>query len=263
MNRIDGRNPEMLRPIHIQLGFLHRPEGSVYLEWGDTRLVISVSVEERIPPFLSGSDMGWLSSEYTLLAHFPGNRSNRGYDRSQSSGRSQEIRRFIGRSLRAALQLEFLGERTLWIDCVVLEADGGTRVAAVTGGWLALCLALDKLWKEKKLREFPVRHQVAAISLGWVRDQLLSDLNYFEDSQADLDANIVMTAEGDLVESQITAEHKVLPAKQLPTLFNRAWLNLCTLFQIQREILTAEKPDIARRLPCLKHPIPEFLTWNV
>ena len=262
MTRIDQRKPDELRPLRILPGFLPRAWGSAYVEWGHTRVLVTVHPEDRVPPFVAGTGMGWVRGEYSLLTRSGGPRVVRGWERNTVSGRALEIGRFIGRSLRAAVDLERLGERTLWVDCNVLDADGGTRVASVTGGWVALFLAGERLVREGRCRDQPVREQVAGVSLGYVRGRLLSDMNYFEDQQADCDANVVMTAGGGFVELQITAEHDVLAPPRLHELLNRAWTHLRDLFRLQREVLRAALPEPSSRSRVPDTDIPETLPWR-
>ncbi len=258
MERIDGRAPTELRPIQIHPFFLRQPLGSALIEWGQTRVLIAVNLEDRVPAFLQGTGQGWISAEYTLLSRAGGSRVTSSLGGS-GAGRAVEIRRLIGRSLRAAIDPFVLGERTLWVDCDVLEADGGTRVAAITGGFVALTLALDRMVRQGLIETWPVRTMIAAISAGIVRDAPLIDLNYFEDSQADVDANFVMTPSGECVEVQLTGEHQTLAPSRLMALLQLAWQGLRQIFQMQIDVLQPHlMPDHAERLHALL-TLPEVL----
>jgi len=242
--RIDGRAPSQVRPIRIHAPFLRQPPGSALIEWGGTRVLVAVSLEDRVPAFLQGTGQGWVSADYTLLSRMGGSRVTPASDRGSASGRAVEIRRLIGRSLRAAVDPFALGEVTVWVDCDVLEADGGTRVAAVTGGWVALALAFDQWVRRGDLPRWPMTNVVAGISLGLLRDQLFVDLNYFEDSQADVDINVVMTAAGHLVELQVLGEHGTLPPSSMGPVLNTAWTALRPIFQLQYEAVAPHlRPD--------------------
>ncbi len=193
IERVDGRALDELRPIEIVPHFLEKPPGSVLIRWGGTQVLISVWLERRVPPFLQGSGQGWLTADYTLLTRYDAEFGARGGERFNRSNRAVEIRRFIARSLRGALKLDEIGEMTFLVDCDVLEADGGTRVASVTGGFVALVLACEKLMNQDVLSTFPIKTCVAGVSLGWIRQVWYVDLNYFEDVQADFNLNLVMT----------------------------------------------------------------------
>lgn len=257
MPRIDGRQPDELREIQITPAFLKKADGSVFIEWGDTRVIIAVTIEDRVPPFLLGTGQGWLTADYTMLTRTGGTRLVGSADRSGNIGRATEIRRFIGRSLRAALDRHLLGERTIYIDCDVLEADGGTRVASVTGGWVALALACKKWMETEVIHTWPLIHQVAAVSLGLIEDQIYLDLNYFEDSRADVDVNIVMATTGELVEFQLTGEHALLPVNRIQPMLEIAWVGLRSLYQIQRNTLRDIRIEPLGRL--YEQSIPETI----
>lgn len=204
--RSDGRTPEQLRPVRILPGFQRYAEGSALIECGDTHVLCAVSIEERVPPFLRGTGKGWVSAEYGMLPRSTSTRTPRESAQGRERGRTFEIQRLIGRSLRAITNLEALGERTFLIDCDVLQADGGTRTASVTGSYVAMYIACANLVRRKLLPAMPFRSAVAAVSVGLVDEQLLLDLCYEEDSRADVDFNLVATDSGDLVEVQGTAE---------------------------------------------------------
>jgi ribonuclease PH len=238
--RVDGRAPNMLRPINITPNFQLFPAGSVLIEFGRTRVVCAASVEERVPPFLMGQGKGWVTAEYSMLPSATPTRSQRETAGSKPNGRSQEIQRLIGRSLRAIVDLQALGERTITLDCDVLEADGGTRTASITGAVVALNLAVNKLRAQgvlPKNRGPVVKQLLAAISVGIVGGVPMLDLNYSEDSQADSDCNVVMTEQGWLVEVQATAERKPFSREELDDLLTLARKGVNELIAYQREAL--------------------------
>lgn len=238
--RVDGRAPNMLRPITITPNFQLFPAGSVLIEFGRTRVVCAASVEERVPPFLVGQGKGWVTAEYSMLPSATPTRSQRETAGSRPNGRSQEIQRLIGRSLRAIVDLQALGERTITLDCDVLEADGGTRTASITGAVVALSLAVNKLRAQgvlPKNRGPVVKQLLAAISVGIVGGVPMLDLNYSEDSQADSDCNVVMTEQGWLVEVQATAERKPFSREELDDLLTLARKGVNELIAHQREAL--------------------------
>jgi len=213
--RSDNRAPDQLRPISITPDFISTAEGSVLIEVGNTRVICTASVEESVPRFLVGSGKGWISSEYAMIPRSTLTRTPREVSKGRQSGRTHEIQRLIGRSLRAVTDLVRLGERTLWIDCDVIQADGGTRTASITGAFVALGLALEKLVDAGTLSSVPLKDFVAAVSVGIVDGEVLLDLCYEEDSRADVDMNFVMTAGHKMVEVQATAEHQVFDEQQL------------------------------------------------
>ena len=208
--RADGRGPAQLRPVRFTTGYLKHADGSCLVEVGDTRVVCAVSVEEKVPPFLKGKGEGWVTAEYGMLPRATTTRSQREASKGAPSGRTHEIQRLIGRSLRAVVDMKALGERTLWADCDVIQADGGTRCASITGAFVALVEALRKLRRAGALPEVPVTDYVAAVSVGKVGEAILLDLNYEEDSTAHVDMNIVKTGRGRFVEVQGTAEGAAL-----------------------------------------------------
>lgn len=220
--RSDNRTPEQLRPVRIVPDFISTAEGSALIEVGNTRVICTASVEETVPTFLRNSGKGWISSEYGMLPRSTLTRSPREAAKGRASGRTHEIQRLIGRSLRAVTDLKQLGERTIWIDCDVIQADGGTRTASITGAFVALGLALQRLVDAGTLSAAPVRDFVAAISVGIVDGEVLLDLNYEEDSRADVDMNFVMTAGNKIVELQATAEHQVFDDAQLARMMQLA-----------------------------------------
>ena len=204
--RHDGRAPNQLRSFKVERGFTRYAEGSVLICFGETRVLCNASVEEKVPPFLRGEGRGWVTAEYSMLPRATHTRSVREAARGKLGGRTMEIQRLIGRALRAVVDFELLGERTIVVDCDVLQADGGTRTAAITGSWIALADAVDKLLADKLLHKSPLKDSVAAISCGIVAGQAVLDLDYVEDSGADADSNFVMTGTGGIVEVQGTAE---------------------------------------------------------
>ena len=206
MNRVNQRGADQIRPVYFDRGFTRHPEGSVLIAFGDTRVLCTASVDSTVPPFLRGRGRGWVTAEYGMLPRSTNTRMPREATRGRQSGRTLEIQRLIGRSLRQAVDLDALGERTITVDCDVLQADGGTRTASITGGWVALADALDGLVSTGALSETPLVAQVAAVSTGIVDGQVLLDLDYSEDSRAGTDMNFVMDNEGRFIEVQGTAE---------------------------------------------------------
>jgi ribonuclease PH len=236
-SRTDGRADNQVRPLSLTLDFVKYPEGSVLARAGDTLVVCNVSVEGRVPQFLRDTGEGWLTSEYAMLPRATEERTQREVTKGQISGRSAEIQRLIGRSLRASLDLGLLGERTLVVDCDVLQADGGTRTTAITGAFTALVLALLKLREQKALPGWPIRDQVAAISVGVVAGRPLLDLCYEEDSRAAVDLNLVGTARRGVVEVQGTAEREPFSRRDLDGLLDLAESGLAQSFAAQRAVL--------------------------
>lgn len=220
--RTDGRTPETLRALQITRDFTRSAAGSVLIETGRTRVLCTASLEDKVPPFLRGKGRGWLTAEYSLLPGSTSPRANREVSRGKASGRTMEIQRLIGRSLRAALDMEALGERTIWIDADVIEADGGTRCASINGGFVALRLALERLIADGQLAASPLRRHVMAISAGIVGGEALLDLDYSEDSTAEVDMNVVMDGAGDLIEIQGTGENGVFDRTQLNDMLDLA-----------------------------------------
>ena len=213
--REDNRTNQQIRPIKITRPFIKHPHGSVLIEYGDTKVICTVSLEDHVPRFLKDTGKGWLTAEYAMLPASTNTRVRREVSKGKVSGRSSEIQRLIGRSLRAAVDLEKLGERSLMVDADVLQADGGTRTAAITGSMIALWDAVQKMLKEGDLETNPIKHWLAAISVGKVNGQLMTDLAYCEDSQAELDMNLVLTEKGEIVEIQGTAEQEAISIQEL------------------------------------------------
>ena len=240
MGRVSGRRPDQLRPVRIQRRYTKHAEGSVLVEFGDTRVLCTASVEERVPPFLKDSGRGWVTAEYGMLPRATNTRSEREAARGKQSGRTQEIQRLIGRSLRAAVDLAALGERQVVVDCDVLQADGGTRTAAITGGFVALHDALTWLASKAALPTVPIRDFVAAVSVGIYHGAPVLDLDYAEDSACGCDMNIVMTGAGHFVEVQGTAEGAAFGRAQLDELLDLAERGI-------RELRRGQAPFSARR----------------
>src|SRR5438034_1202425 len=235
--RSDNRAPDQMRPVSIVPNYINTAEGSVLIELGNTRVICTASVEETVPPFLRNSGKGWISSEYAMLPRSTLTRTPREVTKGRPSGRTHEIQRLIGRSLRAVVDLAQVGERTIWIDCDVIQADGGTRTASITGAFVALGLALEKLVEAGTLTSVPLKDLVAAVSVGIVDGEPLLDLCYEEDSRADVDMNFVMTAGNKFVEVQATAEHQVFDDKQLDNMIALARHGLRSLLAKQQSVL--------------------------
>jgi ribonuclease PH len=237
MTRTDGRTPADLRPTRITPGFLLHAEGSVLIEVGRTRVVCSASVEDRVPPFLRNTGKGWVTAEYGMLPRATSTRTQREATAGKVGGRTQEIQRLIGRSLRSVTRLPELGERTIWVDCDVLQADGGTRTASITGGFVALVLALQKMRETGQIKSIPVQDYVAATSVGIIGGLPMLDLAYEEDSRADVDMNIVKTGDGRFIEIQGTAEGPPFEREALDDLMALGDKGIRDLVALQRNIV--------------------------
>lgn len=235
--RISGRQPHEMRPVKITPNYLKYAEGSVLIEAGDTRVICAASVEEKVPPFLKGKGTGWVTAEYGLLPRSTETRNMREAARGRVSGRTSEIQRLVGRALRAAVDFEALGERTVWIDCDVIQADGGTRTASITGAFVAMCLAMRGLKEHGLIERMPVRDYVAATSVGIVDDEAILDLEYSEDSRAEVDMNVVMTGKGEFVEIQGTAEGMPFTRPQMDQLVDLATGGIKELIALQKDII--------------------------
>ena len=235
--RIDGRTPDALRPTTITPHYLIHPEGSVLIEVGQTKVICTASVEDRVPPFKRGTGQGWVTAEYGMLPRATGTRSTRESSTGRVGGRTQEIQRLIGRSLRAVTQLERLGERTVWIDCDVIQADGGTRTAAITGGFVALVLALQRLRERRLMTELPIIDHVAATSVGVVAGVPMLDLAYDEDSRADVDMNVIKTGDGRFIEVQGTAEGAPFSKAELLEMMELAEKGIGELIEMQKKVI--------------------------
>ncbi len=233
MERIDGRGKDKIRRVVITRNFNKYAEGSCLIELGNTKVLCTASVEESVPPFLKNTGTGWVTAEYGMLPRSCDKRIPRGKD----SGRTYEIQRLVGRSLRSVAEMKDLGERTIWIDCDVLQGDGGTRTASITGSFIALVDALAKIKKEGKIKRIPVRDYVAATSVGIVNNELLLDLCYEEDSKAEVDMNIVMTGSGEFIEIQGTAERRPFSKDKMDKMLSLAKKGIEDLFAIQRKFI--------------------------
>ena len=237
MNRPSGRAADQLRAIRITRQFTKHAEGSVLVEFGDTRVICTVSVESGVPRFLKGQGQGWLTAEYGMLPRATGDRTQREASKGKQGGRTLEIQRLIGRSLRAALDLTKLGENTLYIDCDVIQADGGTRTASITGAMVALVDALRVMKKRGALKGEPLKQMVAAVSVGIYQGEVVLDLDYPEDSAAETDLNVVMTDAGGFIEEQGTAEGEPFDPEQLNAMLALAQKGIRELFEAQRQAL--------------------------
>ena len=242
-SRSDGRAADELRPVEIRTNFTKHAEGSVLIEVGDTRVICTASVQEKVPPFLYRSGSGWITAEYGMLPRATTERTEREAAKGKQGGRTMEIQRLIGRSLRAAVNHELLGERTIWIDCDVIQADGGTRTASITGSYVALVLALGRLYMDGNMQNWPMVDFVAAVSVGIIGGVPLLDLNYAEDSKAGVDMNVVATDKGKFVELQGTAEGATFSEEEMQAMLGLAKSGIAQLIEKQREALA---PILAR-----------------
>ena len=232
MTRADGRRTDELRPLELDVDYLEQPQGSALIAFGRTRVLCTASIEETVPRWLKGAGRGWMTAEYGLLPASTGERTQREASAGRQKGRTVEIQRLIGRSLRAVTDLEALGERTLWLDCDVLQADGGTRCAAISGAYVAARRALDRLGLGRTLTD-----AVAAVSVGLVDGQALLDLDYSEDSRAEVDVNVVMSGDGRLIEVQSTAEGERFTRAQLDEMLDLATSGIEQILEAQRDAL--------------------------
>lgn len=241
MTRIDERNENELRPVEMDVDYLIHPEGSVLITVGQTKVICTATIEDKVPGFLRGQGKGWITAEYSMLPRATNSRNQREASRGKIGGRTMEIQRLIGRALRAVVDLEKLGERTLWIDCDVIQADGGTRTASITGAFVAMTMAIGKL----NLTAFPVTDYLAATSVGIVPGiGAVLDLNYVEDSSAEVDMNLVMTGSGNFVELQGTGEEATFTRAQLNELLNLGEAGIQRLISMQKQVLG----DVAKRI---------------
>ena len=231
--RRSGRSPDQMRPITIEPRFTRHAEGSVLIGFGDTKVLVTASVEERVPPFLRGKGQGWVTAEYGMLPRATHTRGSREAAKGKQSGRTQEIQRLIGRSLRAVVDMAALGERQITLDCDVIQADGGTRTASISGAWVAMRLAVDGLMKSGKLSVDPIKQKVAAISCGIYQGTPVLDLDYDEDSNADADGNFVLLENGNIAEAQATAEHATYDEEALLRLLRLARIGCTDIFAAQ------------------------------
>jgi ribonuclease PH len=235
--RADGRRADEMRPVNITRDFLRHAEGSVLIEVGDTRVICTASVEDRVPQFLRGTGQGWVTAEYGMLPRSTKTRTPREASAGRPSGRTFEIQRLVGRSLRGVTDLPALGERTIWIDCDVLQADGGTRTAAISGAFIALADAMHTLRQNRRIATLPLKDFVAATSVGVVEGQVVLDLSYAEDAIADVDMNVVMTGTGKYIEVQGTAEDAPFDRSQLDSMLQLAASGIRELIATQRKLL--------------------------
>lgn len=235
--RKDGRKANELRKVNIEPNFIAEAEGSVLISVGNTRVICTASVEDSVPHFMRGKNKGWITSEYSMIPRATNTRTLRESSRGKVSGRTQEIQRLIGRSLRSIVRMEEMGERTIWMDCDVIQADGGTRTASITGAFVALTIALQKLVAEGLIAKLPIKNFIAATSVGLVGELPLLDLNYGEDSQAQVDMNVIQTGDGSLIEIQGTAEGDPFAREILDSLLDLAESGIKQLIEIQKSIL--------------------------
>lgn len=235
--REDGRKVDSLREIKITKDFNLYAEGSVLIEFGNTKVICTASVSEKVPPFMRGQGKGWLTAEYSMIPRATGERNQRESAKGKLSGRTMEIQRLIGRALRTAVDLDKLGERTITIDCDVIQADGGTRTTSISGGFIALALAVKKLMKDRVLSVNPIVSNVAAVSVGIVRGTPMLDLMYTEDSAAEVDMNVVMNGKGEFVEVQGTGEEATYTRKELNELIDLAEVGIKEIIRIQNEVI--------------------------
>lgn len=245
--RIDGRKHDQMREVHIEKDYIKHPEGSVFLSVGGTKVICAASIEERVPPFMRGQGKGWITAEYAMLPRATEQRNIRESSRGKVSGRTMEIQRLIGRALRSVVDLNLLGERTLWLDCDVIQADGGTRTASITGSFVAMSLAFHKLLERETIKQMPVKDFLAAISVGVIEEfgEIL-DLNYAEDSKALVDMNVVMTGNGEFVELQGTGEESTFSYPQLDAMLKLASKGINELIAKQKEVLGEIADDIGK-----------------
>jgi ribonuclease PH len=236
-NRINGRSNEEIRPIKITRNYISHAEGSVFIEMGKTRIICTATVEEKVPPFQKGKGVGWITAEYDMIPRSAQVRIVRPQTAGKIGGRTHEIQRLIGRSLRAAVDLRKLGERTIWVDCDVVEADGGTRCASITGGYIALFDCCRYLVDQKILNEMPINDFIAAISVGIINGEIMVDLCFAEDSIAEVDMNVVMNSKGDLIEVQSTAEDKTFTKENFLKMLDLSISSIEKLFSIQKRVL--------------------------
>ena len=246
-SRVHGRAYDSLRPVSLELGAMKFAEGSALITLGDTRVLVSASIENRVPPFLRDSGSGWLTAEYAMLPRATHTRSSREVSRGRPSGRSTEIQRLIGRSLRAAVDLTRFPDRTLTLDCDVLQADGGTRTAAITAAYAAMVQAFGRIFLTGDVESWPVTTQVAATSVGIVRGVPLLDLEYCEDQEAQVDMNVVATSGGDLIEVQGTGEQRSFRRDELDALLDLAFVGVDRLARLQREALAPVLDEVAAK----------------
>ena len=235
--RVDGRKNDQLRSVKVIRKYTKYAEGSVFIEVGDTKVLCNVSVEEKVPPFLKGTGEGWITAEYNMLPRSTETRKVRDIARLKIDGRTMEIQRLIGRALRSVVDLKALGEKTLWVDCDAIQADGGTRTTSITGAFIAMVDAVNKLHKRKPFKIYPIRNYLAATSVGVVNNEKLLDLCYLEDSKAKVDMNLIMTDEGKFVEIQGTGEESPFSREELNELLNLGEKGIKQMINIEKDAL--------------------------
>lgn len=238
--RVDGRKNDQIRPVKITRNYTKFAEGSVFIEVGDTKVICTASIEEKVPPFLKGSGEGWITCEYNMLPRSTQTRKPRDITKGKLDGRTMEIQRLIGRALRCVMDLKALGEKTIWIDCDVIQADGGTRTSSITGAFVALVDAVNKMHKHKPFEIYPIRAFVGAVSVGIIKDIKMLDLCYIEDSNAKVDMNIVMTDAGEFIELQGTGEESPFTKKDLDELIAIGEKGTKQMIQMQKESLKTD-----------------------
>ncbi|SCZ08034.1 RNAse PH [Alkaliphilus peptidifermentans DSM 18978] len=247
MTRVDGRNFDEIRPVTITRNYTKYAHGSVLIEMGETKVICTATIEDKVPPFLKNTGKGWVTAEYSMLPASTQIRKIRESSRGKVEGRTQEIQRLIGRALRSVIDLDAIGERTIWLDCDVIQADGGTRTASITGSFIALIDALNHLKSIGQIKKFPIKNYISAISVGVVGEKPLLDLCYKEDSTAKVDMNIVMTDQGEFVEVQGTGEEAPFSRKDLLELLRLGELGNQQLVKLQKEALGELAAEIGRR----------------
>lgn len=236
--RTNGRKSDSLRPITITPHFINHPEGSVLIEVGNTKVICNATIENRVPPFLRGQNKGWITAEYAMLPRATAERNIRESSRGRVSGRTMEIQRLIGRALRSIVDLNAIGERTIWVDCDVIQADGGTRTAAISGAFVALALACQKFVENETFKALPITNFLGATSVGILRNgDVVLDLDYKEDSQANVDMNVVMTGSGEFIELQGTGEEATFSKDELNEMLTLAETGINEIFAMQKEVL--------------------------
>ncbi len=235
--RVDGRRKDQLRPVKVTRNFIKHAEGSVLIEMGDTKVICTASIEEKVPPFLKGKGTGWVTAEYSMLPRSTHERSPREAVKGKQGGRTLEIQRLVGRALRAITDMSQMGERSIWIDCDVIQADGGTRTASITGSFIALADAFVVLKKREVIKKRPLTDYLAAISVGKVGGEILVDLAYTEDAAAEVDMNLVMTGRGRYVEVQGTAERTPFSKQEMDEFMSLGWTAIQTLTALQKDLI--------------------------
>jgi ribonuclease PH len=250
--RIDGRENEQIRPLTITSPYIKYAEGSVLIEVGETKVICTASIEDRVPPFMKGQGKGWITAEYSMLPRATQVRNQRESAKGKLGGRTMEIQRLIGRALRSVVNLNQLGERTLTLDCDVIQADGGTRTTSITGAFVAMVIAVNKLYVNKSIAKFPITDFLGSVSVGIVRDKTILDLCYEEDSKAKVDMNVVMTGQGKFVEVQGTGEEAPFSRQELDEMLTLAESGIQTMIAAQKQVLG---PEICERIGALENAV--------